>query len=555
MEQSTINENIKTGSENVDNDSYKLRKEQFVFGLEGTNPYELLFICSTTFIGIVCYYTFCGSLMEISQIKQKRSVEVRQIFGEIICFVIPMILCQTIWIYPYGIIYATLELFLSFFIMYDNSKNKISNKNNIITTTTEATVQSTEAIMQQIQRVTCTIYRGCILLLTIISILGIDFHLYPRRFGKTEISGYSLMDLGAASFVIMAAISSSSSRMNRTQSMTTDHAHTIPRRNTFRKQVQKMIPLLVMGTIRLITHKGIDYPEHNSEYGIHWNFFYTLAFIIPTASLFKSYIYRNNKPNWVVPILIFITYQFILSYYNLQDFIVHAPRTCPTTSTTALSFVTFLACDLWYANREGIVGCISYTALYLISDYITFTYFWNSNNMKGMTTAKSSNIRVWETTKPLWFSVLALFAAWQLLVSSSSFQFEVSRRSTNTIFCIWVLFVNMFQFVSIYTIVSMCTKIRAKSPNLTLVSSLQLHAPILLSSMNRNGLYIFIIANLFTGIINLSIDTLSMSNHVAITILLLYVGTVGAVSLLLDHLRLLDFGRTVSKPTEIIKED
>ena len=559
--------------EQVSNDdSYKLRKEQFVFGLEGTNPCELLFICSTSFVGVVGYYLiFNGSHTNNvnSQIQTHYEklplMKVKLIFGEVLCFFVPMILCQTIWIYPYGIGYVAIQLLLSILLLANKIKQTPLHQVSSSTTTSTSSV-ITKEIIQQLQRVTVTIYRGCILLFTIISILGIDFHIYPRRFGKTEITGYSLMDLGAASFVIMAAVSSSSS-LSSPSHILTERIHQIPRTNAsrhkFHKQLRKMIPLLVMGTLRLLTHKGIEYPEHHSEYGIHWNFFYTLAFLIPITSFIKSYGYTpKNHPNGYVPILIFITYQYVLSYYGLQDFIVHAPRTCPVLSTTTTSsFLTHIVCDMWYANREGIVGCISYTALYLLSEYIADNYFWKYNNTKqsvdqSSTTGITNNelpVPVWETAKPLWFSVMVLFVCWQVLVSLPWLPLDVSRRSTNAIFCIWVLFVNLFQLVSIYTVVLLSYNSISKSSNA--VSSIKVQSPILLSSMNRNGLYIFIIANLCTGIINLSIDTLTVSNSVAIWILLLYVGTVGSVSLLLDRVKRYFNERKFSKSKETIKLD
>ncbi|KAG0695769.1 GPI-anchored wall transfer protein 1 [Chionoecetes opilio] len=53
------------------------------------------------------------------------------------------------------------------------------------------------------RRVACvTCYRALLNLATTIAILAVDFHCFPRRFAKTEVQGYSMMDVGAAGFVV-----------------------------------------------------------------------------------------------------------------------------------------------------------------------------------------------------------------------------------------------------------------------------------------------------------------------------------------------------------------
>jgi len=97
-----------------------------------------------------------------------------------------------------------------------------------------------------------TTYRTTIYMLTIISILAVDFPLFPRAFCKTEEYGYGLMDLGTASFVLMS-------------SLTSGYARKLSQKS-FLKVAQTSLPLFVIGLVRLATTKGVDYQEHVSEY-------------------------------------------------------------------------------------------------------------------------------------------------------------------------------------------------------------------------------------------------------------------------------------------------
>jgi len=114
-----------------------------------------------------------------------------------------------------------------------------------------------------------TNYRATALLTTAVCILAVDFPVFPRRFAKTESFGYGLMDVGVGSFVFAAGLVSQEARKGTTGQKSA-LAHVA-------KSTLECVPLLVLGFARLVAVKSTDYHEHVSEYGVHWNFFFTLA--------------------------------------------------------------------------------------------------------------------------------------------------------------------------------------------------------------------------------------------------------------------------------------
>jgi hypothetical protein len=77
------------------------------------------------------------------------------------------------------------------------------------------TIDSSYNYREQILCLTFKLFRVTVYTLTAISILAVDFHVFPRRFAKTETYGVSLMDIGVGVFVAAHAMKSTKNSYNK----------------------------------------------------------------------------------------------------------------------------------------------------------------------------------------------------------------------------------------------------------------------------------------------------------------------------------------------------
>jgi phosphatidylinositol glycan class W len=447
--------------------SLKEQKEAFVSGLDGTTPQELLLICSTVPIGLWLFQFL------------PTDNRWKAVLSEALAFWIPMILCQTNYLYPWGAGYLGMQVLAA-------SACEIMRAISVSTASSLPEVLTRDGDDSNFLGY-MAVYRAALMYLTFVAILAVDFHVFPRRFVKTEETGYSLMDLGAASFVVAAGLVSSRARSSSFNKQQQKQPHNIWQR--LYKYAARMLPLVFMGSLRLVTHKELEYQEHVSEYGVHWNFFYTLAMLVPVAALLPG-------PGWILPTIMATAYQYALSAKGLQEWVLQAPRSC------RLEYSDSLLCNLFVANREGVLGCIGYGALYLISEWIGYRFVWNDESS-------------WTRRHGLLACAGGLVVLWQLLITWT--EIPVSRRTTNTIFTVWALVVNVLQLAAIRYAWMRGGKV-----------------PGVLVAVNRHGLLTFILANLLTGAVNLLINTLEISDFMALVILFGYVSVVGSLAMLMD---------------------
>ncbi|RAL61806.1 hypothetical protein DID88_002869 [Monilinia fructigena] len=273
------------------------------------------------------------------------------------------------------------------------------------------------------------------------------------------------------------------------------------------------LPLIVLGTIRLYSVKGLDYAEHVTEYGVHWNFFFTLAFIPPFVAVFQS-AFQLIPSYALLAIILGSLYQVALEYTSLKAFILTAPRT-----------------DMLSKNREGIFSFFGYLAIFLAGQATGMFVLPRNSMANGNPVAQRRRLL---KTMGVWSGIWIT-----LYMFTTSYKYglalNVSRRLANLPYFLWVSAFNCSQltaFCLVETIFSpaahQSTDAKTEKENYELATSR------VLESFNRNGLAIFLAANLLTGLVNLTIPTLFVSNLQAMGILLLYASVLTGFAVGLD---------------------
>ncbi|RYQ88982.1 hypothetical protein Ahy_B09g095861 isoform C [Arachis hypogaea] len=298
------------------------------------------------------------------------------------------------------------------------------------------------------------------MIITFLCILAVDFRIFPRRYAKTETYGTSLMDLGVGSFVLANALVSRQAR-NITSV-------------NWKTAIVSISPLITLGFLRLVTTTGVDYQVHFSEYGVHWNFFFTLA----AVSILTSFVNVPPRYSGIFGLLVLVVYQFCL-IHGLNAYLLSNER----------------GMDIISQNKEGIHSIFGYWGMYLVGvqlgNYLIF-----GSHSSGLRSTRWVQMRVW---------ILSI-VFWLLTVFLDKHVERISRRTCNLPYVTSVLADNL-QLLSILMLGDLIPGSKTS---------------VLEEALNRNLLATFLLANILTGLVNLSVDTLSASSITALSILLVY---------------------------------
>ncbi|PVU99254.1 hypothetical protein BB559_000863 [Furculomyces boomerangus] len=350
-----------------------------------------------------------------------------------------------------------------------------------------------------------SVYRGVMMMLTCFIILAVDFSVFPEKYSKTVLYGTSVMDVGVGSFVFSSGIVGYRfyARQEMRKSLGGNSLLLI-----LKESLKASSVTLLLGLLRFVLTRAVDYDVAVIEYGIHWNFFFTLGFLPIFVNIAVNYI-----PNQLIFIIFgSISYQIFLTYFNLENYILSEERG-----------------NIISANKEGIFSFPGYLYIYL-SGLVVGKYIFSSSD------SLQSRFLLLKRLFLFWTSTLAYY-----LVVSHVFNIQIFRRAANLPYMLLIVWFNVMNIWSFFILdYLLYKKLSGNTQNSSVVRALKGQVPTVLDAFNYNGLFIFLVANVLTGIVNLVVrkglkihPARNLSNYYSYPILIVYMAALVSISMVL----------------------
>ncbi|XP_053187850.1 phosphatidylinositol-glycan biosynthesis class W protein [Scomber japonicus] len=475
--------------------SQKDQKEAFVSNLNGTSLQE---VALGSFLAPLCLITRGLLLILYHQAKGSLPLPLPLISHLLLDFsvlILPLVLSCTVLsdILHHVIFISTCVLACTIFYIYRTNRPPARHPQSAISTFLQSHVQ-----FKQIPFV--TIFRVLVNVKTAISILAVDFSVFPRRYAKTETYGTGVMDFGVGAYVFANALVCPEARRKNVSGSKMNHIS---------KQLLSVWPLVVLGMARLVAVKMTGYHEHVTEYGVHWNFFFTLAIVKVVASVVL--IVLPISQCWLFALLISGFYQFALETTELKAFLIHNNDREK---------------DLLHANKEGIFSVVGYVAIYMAGVQIGLYVM-----------QPRTQVREW--LKALFNIMLGSLVLYAALYACQTFVEPVSRRFANLSFCLWSVAQSLFFMLCLAAAdmillfskrTSGCHLLplswnlykKQSSDSVSEKEREEMDRLCLIQAVSRNQLLFFLLANVMTGLTNSMVNTLSCSSVFSASVLLAY---------------------------------
>lgn len=399
----------------------------------------------------------------------------------------------------------------------------------------------------------CTQFVRCkLLLLTVICILSVDFTIFPRRLAKAEYYGIGLMDTGVGAFIFCLGLTTNITKNNakRKIKLKNDSKSTKNKQSSiyyYYYTFANVLPLFILGIIRMISIIAVDYHSHVSEYGIHWNFWFTMFVVAFLSEII------DISNNLYIPLILTILYQIFLStpilqpilplveindenisqnehydlyqtrtelneYHNMHEFSINHHNTNDSKEFLILhnltDYIFFSSRVTFFSmNKEGIMSIMGFFILFNLGKYIsklTTNNVGTSNNIA--VNSKSSPLRKYHLLKDIIIFRLIPLAIISLMLAIVCHYFvqNISRRLCNMAYVCYLFSFNVFAVIFSFFVTDF-------------VFFYPTNSIIIYQIIDTNQFFIFLFANLMTGLINILLKTLFATPFVALFVIVVYV--------------------------------
>lgn len=307
------------------------------------------------------------------------------------------------------------------------------------------------------------------------------------------------MDLGVGSFVFSLGMTSALPLLRS--------KHRPPFLREAWSTTKKAAGVLLLGLARVAMVKGVDYPEHVSEYGVHWNFFFTLG-LLP---ILGAAVGRLSPRVDFVAIALAVTGGQSTPLPCVQRRVLTLPLAVHQTflSWSTLQFWTLTAARTGFLsmNKEGLVSLPGYLAIYLagLSSGLYILppdpYFYHVLHAVPKSTSAEAKERLLLKQRKMWldkpgklsqvlWSWSILWWAWFWFVNRLV-GVAVSRRLANLPYVLWVTAFNV-SFLSCYQLIELVGKSNLLGAGRPVDGP---EAPAVFEAVNRNGLAVFLVVS------------------------------------------------------------
>lgn len=174
-------------------------------------------------------------------------------------------------------------------------------------------------------------FKAQAMLMTIMAIFTVDFPMFfDRPLCKTEDFGWGLMDLGVSAVVFSSALVNKLNVSN------------LANRTSFVQDISRAffgnIVVTGIALLRFFMLTDLNYHDHVTEWGTHWNFFCTIICI----NFLMSFV-RSNKISLIIGLVVLLAFELYFKANGRAMYILYGPRD-----------------DLMSANKEGVYSVHGY---------------------------------------------------------------------------------------------------------------------------------------------------------------------------------------------------